>query len=154
MPTLNPMILTLLSSPSLVCWLYFFPVWFFIHWHLLSWCQQPYSSVWRIPSGTPAEMGISWNCLKSPSVYMLRVEWGRRWRQTSMFWIRETTRISRQSFICLLLNIISVRFIVFFCTQHIWPLFSPKYSPRSSYWIGTTWRVYLATKVDAKNLLV
>ena len=120
--------LQVLSSSLLVCWMPFFklPVWISIH-LLFWWCQQHYSSAWNIPSGTWlghrlglgrawAEMAIlslSWNHLKDLSNYMLRVEWGWRWRQPSIYW-ETTQRISMKSFICLLLNIFSVSFTVSF----------------------------------------
>ena len=90
----------------------------------LSWYQQHYSSAWRILSGTSAVMAILWNYLRDLSHYMLRVGWGRRWRLTLIYWQTSKanfwwTRISRQGFINLLLNTISVSFIVSICTWHI-----------------------------------
>ena len=99
----------------------FLPLWLFFY---LSWCQQRYSSAWRIPSGSSAEMMILRKCLKNLSNYMLRVERGRRRRQTFIDWemskmVFRWLRISRQSFVSLLSIIISVSFIVSICTQHV-----------------------------------
>ena len=87
----------------------------------LFWCQQHYSSAWRIPSGTSAEMSILWNCLINLSHHMLRVVWRRRWRQTLMYYWEikvdiQWPRNSRQIFVRLLLNITSVSFIISICT--------------------------------------
>ena len=88
----------------------------------ISWCEQHYSSAWRIHFGTSAATAISLNHLKNLSYYMLRVEWGRRWRQSLIFyWKMSQIRwpmIWRQNFIGLLLNIISVSLIVLICAWH------------------------------------
>ena len=132
MPTLNPPIpacfqqlpifvssASLLSSYFLVCWmslcLYDFS---FIN--LLSWCQQHYSSRWRIPSGESVKtrIAILWNCSRNLSHFMLRVERGAKWRQTLIYWgIKVRVDVwwlmnSRQSFVRLLLIIFFVRFTI------------------------------------------
>ena len=103
----------------------FLPVWIFIH--FLSWCQleQHFSSAWKIPSGMSVKMEVLWNCLNNLSRYMLRVEQTRSWRQPSIYWEMARSKvdilglISRQSFICLLLNIFSVSFIVSLYLTHL-----------------------------------
>ena len=90
----------------------------------LFWCQQHYSSAWRTPSGALVEVVILWNCLKNPSHYMLRVEWERRQRQKLICWEmfkdgRLWILMQGHNFSSLLLNVISVRFIVSICTWHI-----------------------------------
>ena len=101
----------------------------------LSWHQQHYWSAWRIPSGTTAEIAISWNCLRGLSHYMLRVEWGRRWWQTLIYWEMSMVdmdirwpMISGQSFVSLFMNICFVSFIVSIHSTHL-TLSSPKCSP-------------------------
>ena len=92
------------------------PVWLF-----LSWCQQHYSYAWRTAFGTSAVMAILWNCLRNLSHYMLRVEQGRRWRQTLKIWafqvdlgswMQLNLKNTRINFSRLLWDIISVSFRV------------------------------------------
>ena len=87
--------------------------------------QQDYSSAQRISYGTSAEIAILWNCSRDLSNYMLNVGWGRRQRQTLIYWKMSMVDIwwpritSRQSFLTLLLNIISVSFIFLFDSTHL-----------------------------------
>ena len=94
----------------------------FMNFHLTSWCQQHYSFAWRIPSGALGEVAILWNCLWNLSTYMLRVEWGRWWRQTLIYWVdiwQFSLMNSRQSFVRLLLIIFSVSFTVSLYLTHL-----------------------------------
>ena len=114
---LSMLIFTGLLNPSLLLWL-------FIYFLSLSSYQQHYSSAQKILFGTSAVMVILWNHLRNLSSYMLRVGWGRWWRQTLIYWEMSKVNcwcptVPRQCFINLLLNIISVSLIVAICTQHI-----------------------------------
>ena len=98
-----------LLDPSLLVWFSFTTSILFPYW-----CQQCYSSAWRIPSGISV-MAILWNCLRNLSHYMLRVERGRKQRQILIYWwinVSQGLRILVQNFIELLLKTLSVSSIV------------------------------------------
>jgi hypothetical protein len=108
------------QKSSLIFFTGLLPLYLFDFYFILLLCPQRYSSAWRTPFGTSAEMATLWNCLRNLSHHtMLRVVRGRRRRQKLIYYWEikvdfQRLMNSRQSFVILLLIIVSVSLLFLF----------------------------------------